>query len=59
MCSIKPCAGPVKRKSQNLANFFQTRPYLVVSFRDGAFEIATRRVHFIPDNTLSSFMTAY
>jgi hypothetical protein len=37
MCSIKPCAGPVKRKSQNLDNFFQERPYLVVSFRRGAF----------------------
>lgn len=31
--SIKPCGLPVKRKSQNLANFSSTRLYLVVPLR--------------------------
>jgi len=40
MCSILPRAGSVKRKSQNLDNFFFTCLYLVVRF-------PARRPHFL------------
>jgi hypothetical protein len=35
--SINPCELSVKRKSQNLANFFHTRPYLVVALHKNHF----------------------
>ena len=57
--SINPCGLSVKRKSQNLDNFFPTRPYLVVPLRAKLFSLSTFSSRLLLLNCLQTILYAF